>query len=445
MSTSKPYRELLRIATPIILGQIGIILVSFMDNIMVGHYDTDHFASASFVNNVFALVYVLGSGFAYGLTPLVTTAWTEGKPVKAGIILRLSLYLNLAFTLLAWGVMTIVYYRLDSFGLAPELLPIVRPYFLLHYPCLLCFMLFFAFKQFFDGIGRVRVGMWMIFISIAINLVGNWLFIYGRLGMPEWGLFGAGVATMIARFVALAFIAFAFCLGGDLGQARRGFFSWLYSKVYVQKLLRLSIPVATYAGVESSAFTMALLFVTPLGKLPLAVHQILSVVTTLGFFMYYGLGAATTILVSRRHTLGDRAGVRSATRVGLELSLGIAVVAMVLMYAIRDVVGRVFTEDEEIIRMTSFALIPVILYQLGDALQVLYANALRAIQDVKWLAIYACLVHLLLEPLLSYLFAFRLGLMEPLYQLIGVWSAFPIGLLLLGVLFRCRFVASTRL
>lgn len=78
----RPYKELLSMGFPIIMGQVGVIIVSFIDNIMVGRYHTDHFAAASFVNNLFALVYVLGIGFAYGLTPLVTTAWTQGASIK---------------------------------------------------------------------------------------------------------------------------------------------------------------------------------------------------------------------------------------------------------------------------------------------------------------------------------------------------------------------------
>lgn len=439
----KPYRELLKVGLPIILGQVGVILVSFVDNMMVGHYDTNHFASASFVNNIFALVYVLGIGFAYGLTPLVTTAWTKHKPYKAGGLLRLSLYLNLALALASTLVMGVLYFYLDRFDLAPELLPIVRPYYILQMISFVFFMLFGAFKQFFDGTGHTSVGMWAILGSNVLNIGLNWLLIYGHWGFPEWGLLGAGIATLASRIFVLAIFA-SFFASARFAVSRRGFCAGIWCRRNVSRLLRLGIPIGLYAGVETASFTIALLFVTRLGTLPLAVHQILCVVTTIGFFMYYGLGAATTILVSRYRTEGDLAGARIASQVGLELCIATALVAMALMLATRSFVGRIFSEDETIVAMTSIALIPVILYQLGDAMQVLYANALRGMEDVTHMAIYACLVHLFLEPGLAYSLGFHIGLTDPTKQLTAIWFAFPVGLLTLGILFRRRFVRITR-
>ncbi len=440
---SKPYGELLRIGLPIILGQVGVIIVSFVDNMMVGHYDTDHFAAASFVNNLFALVYVLGVGFAYGLTPLVTTAWTQGKEYKAGGLLRLSLYLNALLALICTVVMGVVYLYLDRFALDAELLPIVKPYYLLQMVSFVFFMLFNAFRQFFDGVGRTAIGMWAILGSNALNIGLNYLLIYGVYGFPEWGLFGAGVATLIARVATL--LAFGICLVQMpvFAQSLRGFVAGIICRRNISRLIRLGVPVGLYSGVETGAFTIVLLMVTLLGKIPLAVHQILCVVTTIGFFIYYGLGAATTILVSRYRSEGDLLGARRAGQVGLELAMACAVVVMIIMLGVRSFVGYIFTDDVEIVAMTSIALIPVILYQLGDAIQVLYANALRGMQDVTRMAIYACLVHLILEPVLAYIFAFELGITDPSWRLMAVWSAFPIGLLLLGILFRRRFIKVT--
>ena len=169
------------------------------------------------------------------------------------------------------------------------------------------------------------------------------------------------------------------------------------------RLLKIGVPVGLYSGVETASFTIALLMVTQLGILPLATHQILCVVTTIGFFIYYGLGAATTILVSKYRTLGDFAKVREVGTAGLSLCIVAAVAAMAVMLITRNFIGYLFTEDKALVAMTSIALIPVILYQLGDAIQVLYANALRGMEDVTHLAIYASLCHLLLEPTLEYI------------------------------------------
>lgn len=440
----KPYRELLRIGFPIILGQVGVIIVSFIDNIMVGHYHTDHFAAASFVNNIFALVYVLGIGFAYGLTPLVTTAWTLGRGYKAGALLRHSLLLNIALAIVSALIMGALYFRLEWFNLPEELEPIVRPYYLMQLLSFLFFMSFNAFKQYFDAIGRTSVGMWMILVGNVLNVFGNWLLIYGHFGFPEWGLFGAGLATFVSRSAVFVFVVLYFFYAKDFAVSVKGFLAMKWSPRNTLRLLKIGLPVGVYSGVETASFTVALLFVTQLGKLPLATHQILCVVTTIGFFIYYGLGAATTILVSKYRALGDIRSVRASANVGLELCIAAALIAMTIMYLIKDVIGYLFIDDPTIVAMTSMALIPVILYQLGDAIQVLYANALRGMEDVKYLAIYASLSHLILEPSLAYFFGFHIGLTEPVEQLTAIWSAFPIGLLLLGLLLRARFQKITK-
>lgn len=441
----RPYRELLNIGAPIILGQVGVIIVSFVDNMMVGRYDTDHFAAASFVNNIFALVYVLGLGFAYGLTPLVTTAWTQRKRFKAGALLRHSLVMNLSLTLLLILCMVGLYFNLELFKLPEELMPIVRPYYGLQMLSFLLFMGFNAFKQFFDGVGKTSVAMWAILLANVINFIGNYLLIYGKFGFPELGLTGAGLATLFARLVTLAVGLIYFWRNPEWRQSLEGFRQMIWSPRNTRRLIKIGVPVGLYSGVETASFTIALLFVARLGKLALATHQILCVVTTIGFFIYYGLGAASTILVSKYRTLGDLRQARSVTSVAQQLCVGTALLAMLIMALSREVIGYLFNDDEAIISMTAIALIPVILYQLGDALQVLYANALRGMEDVQYLAIYATLCHLVLEPALAYLFGFHLGLTDPALRLTAIWSAYPVGLMILGILLRRRFLKVTQL
>lgn len=437
--SEKPYKELLQIGLPIVLGQIGTIFVSFADSMMVGHYGTHELAAASFVNNVFALVFVFGLGFAYGLTPLVTSAYTKGDYNNAGHLVGHSLVLNLLLALFVSMGMGVLYLNLEQTDLPRELLPLVRPYYILQLASFVLFMVFNTFKQFFDGSGRTDIGMWIILSSNALNVLGNWLFIFGNWGMPEWGLWGAGLSTLFSRvFTLIAFVCFFLYLE-HFRKAFASPFHFTLKSYYFKHLLRVGLPVGLYSGVEAGAFTIALLFVTKLGTNPLAVHQILCVVTTIGFFVYYGLGAATTILVSRRRALGDLIGARLATRVGIEVALGVAVLAMGIMWFSRHHIGYLFGGDEVVSSMVAIALIPVILYQVGDAMQVVYANALRGMEDVTFLAISAVCVHMGLEPMLNHIFGFKIGLEGEALQLAGIWSAYPIGLLLLGILLRYRF------
>lgn len=411
---------------------------------MVGHYDTDSFAAASFVNNLFALVYVFGMGFSYGLTPLVTKAYTLNRFKKTGALLRHSLVLNALLSALVILLMGGAYFHIDQFELPERLLPIIRPYFLLQLASFVIYMACNAFKQFFDGAGHTAIGMWIVLGSNLVNTLGNYLLIYGAVGFPELGLTGAGISTLASRMLMLLSFCIYFSTSRRYSESFVGFSWCIYSTSSMRNLLKLGLPIGLYSGVETLSFTIALLFVTKLGVESLAVHQILCVVTTIGFLVYYGLGAAVTILVSKYKAHRDTAGVRASVNAGLEFALGTAVIAMLIMFLSRQYVGLLFTTDADIVRIASIAIVPVILYQIGDAMQIIYANALRGIEDVRFLPVFAILVHMLLEPSLSYIFGFKIGLESSAYQLIGVWSAFPIGLFLLGILFRWRFVLVTR-
>lgn len=200
---SHTLRQLLHIGTPIILGQLGIISVNFADTIMVGKYSTDALAAASFVNNIFALFFVLGLGFSYGLTPLVAKAHTRGDQLRLGRLLRHSTLLNL---LIAFGLTLLlvgVYTFLELFRVPSDLLPLIRPYFILQMVSFGVYMASAALKQFFDGMGRTQVPMWIILSSNLLNVIGNYLLIFGKWGCPELGLYGAGLSTLLSRIYML--------------------------------------------------------------------------------------------------------------------------------------------------------------------------------------------------------------------------------------------------
>ena len=437
-------RELLAIGLPIILGQLGIISVNFADNIMVGKYHTDALASASFVNNIFSVFFVLGMGFTYGLTPLVSSSFARGDQSRLGRLLRHSSLLNLwvggALTL----ALLLIYALLEQFKLPPHLLSQVRSYFILQLISFVVFMASGALKQFFDGIGRTRVPMWIILSSNALNILGNYLLIFGELGAPELGLFGAGLSTLIARVYMLIALIYILHRSRDLRTPYRTFRERGWRTPYIQRLFRLGLPIGVQMGVEAGAWTFAILLITPLGVDALAVHQILVTLTLLGYLIYYGLGAATTILVSRAHSIGDHRQARQTAGIALALAEGTALVVMLGLLVMRHQVGYIFSDDPAVIQMTSVAVIPMALYQPGDALQVIYGNALRGMEDVKRMTLYACAIHLILAPSLSYIFGFLWGIEDVGLRLTAIWSSFPISLLLLGIFLYKRFYQITR-
>mgnify|MGYP002726681999 FL=1 len=190
------YRELLVLGIPIIIGQLGTIVLGFADTLMIGHHSTEELAAAGLVNNIFGLVLIAYMGFSYGLTPVVGRLYGMGQHEAVGGKVKNSLVANGVVGLLFTAVMTFLYFNLEHIGQPDELLSLIRPYFLVNLASILFVGLFNTLKQFFDGIAQTKVAMWTMVGGNLLNILFNWLLIYGVGGFPEMGLLGAGIATL---------------------------------------------------------------------------------------------------------------------------------------------------------------------------------------------------------------------------------------------------------
>ena len=181
MSYFTPYKEhykaLIRLGIPIVIGQIGIVVVGLADNMMVGQYATLDLAAASFVNSAFNIPILFGLGFSYGLTPLVGQFFGRHDNYHVGQLLRNSLLVNLFIGLLLTLAMTVVWFNIDRLGQPEELLPLIRPYFLLQLASLVFVMLFNSFKQFADGITDTKTPMYIMISANLVNIAGNYILI----------------------------------------------------------------------------------------------------------------------------------------------------------------------------------------------------------------------------------------------------------------------------
>ena len=166
----RDYVSLLRLGLPILVGQLGMIVVGFADNIMVGHYSTNALASASFVNNLFNVVIFCCIGFTYGITPIVGALYAQKRHSDIGATIRSALLLNTIFTLVIMAIMGVIYLNLHRLGQPEELLPLIRPYFLIYLAGVLPVSLFNVFAQWSYGIKNTRLPMWIILGSNVANI-----------------------------------------------------------------------------------------------------------------------------------------------------------------------------------------------------------------------------------------------------------------------------------
>lgn len=428
-------REILKLGAPIMLGQMGVILVGFIDNIMVGQYGTQELAAASFVNGFINIAFVFAMGFSYGLTPLASGSFAAHNG-KLRTLLKSSTLLNLLMGLLITLVMWVCLVNIHWFRQPEELLPLIKPYYTIHLVSIVPLIIFYGYKQFVDGTGNTKVGMMSIIISNVINILFNYLLIFGKLGFPEFGLIGAGLSTFISRIVMLVILIYEVHWtkrfkgifeqnGAEIGHVERS---------SIQKLGKIGIPSALQLGMETASFSIAVVMVGWIGTIELAAHQIVNTVSTLGFLMFYGMSAAVMIRVGRFYELKNPKEIRGVVRAGLKIQLTMALSVMAFLLLFRKDIPKIFTSDSAVVELAALVIFPLVAYQLCDMLQILFSNALRGLQDVKFTAWAAAFCYLGLTISMAYVFGFVLD-----YGILGIWSAFFVGFTTLAGLLIYRY------
>ena len=196
------YRSLLRIGFPVLVTQIGVIAVNFADTMMVGAYGLDELAASAFVNSLFVIATVMLMGFAGGITPLIGALYGKGDHEEGGLTLRAGLQVNIIVALVFTIVMGAGYFILDRFGQDPDILPLARKYYLIILCTMIPMAVFNCFQQTANGTTDTATPMWLILGADVLNIAGNYLLIFGKLGCPELGLAGAGISTLTARTAA---------------------------------------------------------------------------------------------------------------------------------------------------------------------------------------------------------------------------------------------------
>lgn len=428
------YSELLFIGIPIIVGQLGTIILGFADTLMIGHHSTQELAAAGFVNSIYALLLLFYLGFSYGLTPVVGRLYGMEQKEGIGQKVRNSIVANMTVGMLLVILMTILYFNLEHVGQPRELLSFIKVYFLVNLISVLFVGMFNTLKQFFDGIGRTKVPMWVMLAGNVLNILLNWLLIYGKAGFPEMGILGAGLATLTSRvFMALALVA-VMLLHPKYRIYRDGILHGATNKADFLELNRLGWPVALQLGMETAAFSLSCVMVGWLGTIPLAAHQVMITVSQVFYLALSGLASAMSIRVSYFVGQKDFVAVKTNAADGFRLVLLIAAVMSVPVFLLRHQVGALFTDNAEVQQIVATLIIVLVVYQFGDGLQYNYANALRGIACVKPMVYIAFFAYFVVSLPLGYLlgFVFHFGI-------VGIWSAFPIGLTIAGILYYVRF------
>lgn len=426
--------EILRIGLPIMLGQACVIILAFADNIMIGWHSVDELAASSFVNNVMNLFILTELGFAAGMTPMIGADNGTGNIKGIGITVKNGLVTNGIIGGISIILLTIIYFCLDHFGQAPELMPYIKPYFAIIGISTLFALGFNVLKQFTDGICRPMISMTLLMIGNLLNIFGNWVLIYGKLGFPEMGLTGAGISTLVSRaLILLVFVVFIF-KSKKMNEYARAIKEALLSRGEMKTVFKMGYPVGIQMALESSTFTFAAVMAGWLGVIQLAAHQVVITISQLFFLMMQGLSFAVSILVSNAFGRKDLGSVREYARKGYFMTLGISATLSVLLYCFRYQAAGIFSDSPEVTALAVSLFFLLFAYQFGDGLQLCFANVLRGIQDVRPIMYAAFVSYYLIAIPSAYVLGFKTSL-----GIHGIWLGFPIGLTLAGIFFYARY------
>lgn len=428
------YRRNLQLALPVVLSQIGQVTVHLVDNMMVGHVGTTELAASSFANNIFMIGMYFGMGITYGITPLVGKSFGNGKLKDVSEWLKNGLTSHLLSGIVLTIVMFSIYFILPHLGQTSNVTELAKNYYLLLCASYLPFMLFFSFKQFFEGIGNTTMAMIITLISNLVNIFLNYIFIFGKFGMPALGLFGAGLGTLISRL--LMPVLFAFLIFRKPNYKR--YFLYAHRQIFSIKkslrLMKIGIPIAFQLVVEVLAFGAGAVMMGWLGETPLAAHQVALGLASVTYMISLGISQANTIRVS--HQLGKRnfEDLKKAAYASTHLVLlFMSIMALVFVLA-NKLLPLLFTTDESVIIIAANLLIIAAIFQIFDGLQVVMLSTLRGMADVKIPMYIAIVAYLMVGIPTSYIFSFVLNIGPQ-----GIWYGYLVGLGIAGVLFYARF------
>lgn len=428
------YKSIIQLGFPIVIGQVGTIVLSFADTIMIGHHSTPELAAAAFVGQMFMLGILVAMGFAYGLTPLVGSSYGREDMGRIGALARNALAANTLVAALLVAIYTVLYFFLDKLGQPEELLPYMRPYYIVNLISLPFVCWFNVFKQTADGMTHTTMPMWILLGGNLVNIVGNYALIYGKMGLPELGILGAGLATMGSRIVMAIVIAAIFLSARRYRAIAEAFWSSRLTGSDQRELHRMGWPLGMQMGMESGAWSLCSLIVGWIGAWSLAGHQVMLSISQLFFQFYYAISAAVAIRVSLFHGQGEYSKVKPTAWAGFHLCCVVALLVSVPVWLLRHEIGWLFTDSPEVVSIVAGAIMPLIIYQIPDGLQCVFSNSLRGLANVKPLMGVAFVAYFVTSIPLSYWFGIGLG-----GGLVGVWFAFPIGLLIAGSLYYYFF------
>ena len=421
-------RENLKLAVPVILSNLGHVLMGVADNVMVGHIDAVSLAGAGLATVAFNVLLLFGIGVSYAITPLVAEADGKNDTIKIVQTLRHGLVINTLNALILVAVVLVGKNLLYRINQPPEVIAKALPYLDIITFSLVPVLIYQSFKQFAEGLSNTRIALVVVLSCNVLNIGLNYILIYGHLGFDAFGLNGAGYATLISRVIMALTIAVYVFYHRPFRKYRDAFLPLDYSKILFRKLLYLGIPSGVQFIFEVAAFDFSLVMMGWLGIKEQAAHQIVINLATLSYMATAGLAAAATVRVGYFLGRHDAKNLRRAAYSLLTMALILMAIFAIIFISSRHFLPTLYVNDVEVVAIAAPLLVIAGLFQLSDGAQVVCNSALRGLQDVRIPSVLIFISYWIIGLPLGYWLAF-----ERDYGPEGIWLGLLIGLSLTAI------------
>ena len=381
-----------RLAAPVIMGMLGHTFVGLIDNLMVGQLGAAELAAVSLGNSFFFVAMSIGIGFSTAITPLVAEADSEnnfarGKSAfKHGFVLcSLMAIVLFALMLLAKPLM----YMMDQ---PQEVVVLALPYLDIIAISLVPLIIFQALKQFSDGMSLTKFPMYATIIANVINVFFNYVLIFGVWGFPKMGVVGAGIGTLIARFVMIMLMWYFLNRLEKTKAYVKDLKLFVLEHSMLKKINSLGLPSALQMFFEVGLFTAAIWLSGTLGKNPQAANQIALNLSSMTFMIATGLSVTAMIRVGNQKGLKRPVELRRIATSIFIMGLALAILFALIFLIFNNVLPTFyldlndlthFADNQNVVEIASSLLIIAALFQISDSTQVVFLGALRGLQDVK--------------------------------------------------------------
>lgn len=424
----------IQLAYPVIIGQLGIIMMGVVDSLMVGKLGAAPLAAASLGNSLTFIVLIIGIGVSLAVTPLVAIAVGADKYEDCGVYFRQSLLVNCVLSVIIAMIVFLAADFIIYFDQPLEVQVQAKSYMKIIGLSAIPLMFFQTYKQFIEGLSVMRPAMIIALLANLVNAGANWVLIFGKLGFPALGLDGAGWATFASRcFMAVTMMGFVMN-NKFFKQFDVSFHFKSINWVVIKKILSLGLPSGFQYFFEVGAFSFAVVMVGWLGTKQQAAHQIAINLASISFMAVLGISAAGSIRVGNAVGQKDIHETRRAGFTALILGASVMFCSGVIFILFRNFLPALYVNDAAVIPIASSLLIIAALFQLSDGVQAVGIGILRGLTDVKIPTAITFIAYWVVGLPVGYLlgFNFELGVQ-------GVWIGLLMGLTTSAVLLTLRF------